>query len=51
MTTRKEMFELLYNANCLATLQLPRGNPNLAEIDSKFEELKQYLIKVLEAAE
>jgi hypothetical protein len=49
-TTHKEMIELLNKANCLALLQLPRGNPNANEIEQKFEELKQYLTTVVEAA-
>lgn len=46
--THKEMLTLLYKANCLATLQLPRGNPNLPAVDSKFQELINYLNTVLE---
>ena len=50
MTTYKEMFDLLNKANCLATLQLARGNPNIPEVDRIFEELKQQLTTILEAA-
>ena len=49
-TTHKEMIELLYKANCLAILQLSKGNPNINNIDRKFEELKQYLTNVVETA-
>lgn len=50
-TTCKEMIDLLNKANCLATLQLPRGNPNIPEVERMFEELKQQLITILEDAE
>ena len=50
-STHKEMLILLYKANCLATLQLPRNHPNLREVDSKFLELINYLNATMETVE